>query len=65
MVGKTANLQNKEKIHKYILEGRNCRNVNEFLNEKNDRLRDRQAVMDKKKLLVHGMLFFNDIYAHR
>ena len=65
MIGKTSNLENKKDLHKYILDGRKCKNVSEFINEKNDRRIDRHKVMDKKKLLVQGMLFFNDIYAQR
>lgn len=62
MIGRSSNLQNKHKIEEYIVQGRNCRTVEEFLNEKNDRKNRRDVVMDKKKMLVNGMLFFRELY---
>ena len=66
-VGQSSRLASKEQLHKYILEGRNCRNVQEFFNERQS-WKDpgnRKDVLNKKMLVVKGKLLFSEIYEYR
>ena len=42
MVGKSVGITNEKKLDRYILEGRKCRNTNQFLNSRQELQRGNQ-----------------------
>lgn len=64
-LAKSKRIGNPKKIENYLLAGRKCRNMGEFINEKEGRLANIHDVIDKRMMVAESRLLFEEVYKYR